>query len=85
MNMNRLVRGATAMLVAGLAAASAHALTAEQVYAKVSPSVWRVVTYDADNLPLGQGSGVVIGTEMVVTNCHVLAKAKRVAVKREKE
>ena len=85
MSMNRLLRNATAMLLAGWSAASAQALTAEQVYAKVSPSVWRVVTYDADNLPLGQGSGVVIGTEMMVTNCHVLAKAKRVAVKREKE
>ena len=40
-------------------------------------SVWRVVTYDADNLPLGQGSGVVVGSEAIVTNCHVLAKAKR--------
>jgi serine protease Do len=85
MNTTRLVRGALAPLLAGFAVASAHALTAEQVYAKVSPSVWRVVTYDADNLPLGQGSGVVVGTEAVVTNCHVLAKAKRVAVKREKE
>ena len=73
MNMNVVLRNATATLLAGWAAASAHALTAEQVYAKVSPSVWRVMTYDADNLPLGQGSGVVIGTEMVVTNCHVLA------------
>ncbi|HEU5295574.1 MAG TPA: S1C family serine protease [Burkholderiaceae bacterium] len=67
------------------AANGAHALTAEQVYAKVSPSVWRVVTYDADNLPLGQGSGVVVGPEALVTNCHVLARAKRVAIKREKE
>jgi serine protease Do len=67
------------------AAAPAYALTAEEVYAQVSGSVWRVVTYDADNLPLGQGSGVVVGSESVVTNCHVLAKAKRVAVKREKE
>ncbi|MFI4929364.1 MAG: S1C family serine protease [Burkholderiales bacterium] len=85
MNTTRLVQGALAPLLAGFAVASAHALTAEQVYAKVSPSVWRVVTYDADNLPLGQGSGVVVGTEAMVTNCHVLAKAKRVAVKREKE
>lgn len=81
------MKPAHALLMGGLAvaAAGAHALTAEQVYAKVSGSVWRVVTYDADNLPLGQGSGVVVGTEAVVTNCHVLAKAKRVAVKREKE
>ena len=64
---------------------SAWALTAEQVYARVAPSVWRVVTYDVDNLPLGQGSGVVVGPQSVVTNCHVLAKAKRVSVRREKE
>ena len=77
-------RGWPAALLAAFATTGAHALTAEQVYAKVSPSVWRVVTYDADNLPLGQGSAVVVGSEAVVTNCHVLAKAKRVAVKREK-
>jgi S1-C subfamily serine protease len=80
-----VMRLATAAILAALAATNVHALTAEQIYAKVSPSVWRVVTYDADNLPLGQGSGVVVGSEAVVTNCHVLAKAKRVAVKREKE
>lgn len=66
-------------------AAGAQALSAEQVYAKVSPSVWRVVTYDVDNLPLGQGSGVVVAPQALVTNCHVLAKAKRVSVRREKE
>jgi S1-C subfamily serine protease len=85
MNTTPLLRTWPAALLAAFAATGAHALTAEQVYAMVSPSVWRVVTYDADNLPFGQGSGVVVGAEMVVTNCHVLAKAKRVAVKREKE
>lgn len=73
---------ALALLV--LPCAPASALTAEQVYAKVSPSVWRIGTYDADNLPLGQGSGVVVGPEDVVTNCHVLARAKRVAVRQDK-
>jgi serine protease Do len=85
MNTIASPRNALAALLAVLFASSGHALTAEQVYAKVAPSVWRVMTYDADNLPLGQGSAVVVGTEAVVTNCHVLAKAKRVAVKREKE
>jgi len=85
MKRTRLIRALLATLLAAFAMSGAHALTAEQVYAKVSPSVWRVVTYDADNLPFGQGSGVVVGSEAVVTNCHVLAKAKRVAVKREKE
>lgn len=81
----RTAAAAIAAAAAGAAVQPAQALTAEQVYAKVSPSVWRVMTYDADNLPLGQGSGVVVQAETMVTNCHVLAKAKRVAVKREKE
>lgn len=63
---------------------TAQARDAAEVYAQVSPSVWRVQTYDADGLPLGQGSGVIVGADTMVTNCHVLAKAKRVAVRREK-
>lgn len=63
----------------------AQALTAEEVFALVSPGVWRVVTYDIDNLPLGQGTGVVVAARSLVTNCHVLAKARRVSVKRDKQ
>jgi len=70
--------------VAASTAAPAFALTPAEVYAQVSASVWRVVTYDQDGLPLGQGSGVVIGEGTVITNCHVLARAKRVSLKREK-
>jgi serine protease Do len=62
----------------------AAALPPAEVYAKVAPSVWRVQTYDIDGLPLGLGSGVVIAPDTLVTNCHVLARAKRVAVKRDK-
>lgn len=76
---------ATIALAAALGAAPACALTPAEVYAQVSGSVWRVVTYDHDGLPLGQGSGVVIGESTVVTNCHVLARAKRVSLKREKQ
>jgi serine protease Do len=65
--------------------APAWALSAEQVYAKVSGSVWRVRTYDTDNLPLAQGSAVVVAPGSAVTNCHVLAKATRVSLQREKE
>lgn len=72
-----------AAAVLALAAAAAHADPAE-VYAQVAPSVWKVVTYDVDGLPLGQGSAVVTGPGTLVTNCHVLAKAKRVAVRRDK-
>lgn len=70
--------------LAGTAAGGAQGLDAEQVFAKVSPSIWRVSTYDVDNLPLGQGSAVVVGPGVAVTNCHVLAKARRVALRRDK-
>ena len=65
-------------------AVAAAALSPSEVYALVAPSVWRVVTYDGDGLPLAQGSAVVVGPEALATNCHVLAKAKRVVVRHEK-
>lgn len=78
------MRAAVAALALCGAAAGARAMTAAEVYAKVSPSVWRVQTYDLDGLPLAIGSAVVIDDDTLVTNCHVLAKAKRVAVRHEK-
>jgi serine protease Do len=67
-----------------LAAGARAAMAPDEIYAKVSPSIWRVQTYDADGLPLAIGTGVVIAPDTLVTNCHVLAKAKRVTVKHEK-
>jgi serine protease Do len=74
---------ASAVAAAALAS-SAAAMPPNEIYAKVSPSVFRVQTYDTDGLPLGFGTGVVIAPDTLVTNCHVLGKSKRVAVKREK-
>ena len=82
--MRRSARFA-ALALAAACTTPAFALSAEQVYSKVSGAVWRVRTYDGDNLPLAQGSAVVIGAGIAVTNCHVLAKAKRVSLQREKE
>jgi serine protease Do len=65
-------------------ATNAAALSPAEVYAQVSPSVWRVQTYDVDGLPFAQGSAVVIAADTLVTTCHVLAKAKRVVVRHEK-
>jgi S1-C subfamily serine protease len=76
-----VVAGASLALAAGPLAA--QPLSPTELYAKAAPSVWRVQTYDADNLPLGLGSGVVVEAEALVTNCHVLAKARRVTVRRE--
>jgi S1-C subfamily serine protease len=80
--MNRCI---VCLVVAATTTAHAQSLTPAQVYAKVSPSVWRVSTYDLDGLPLSQGSGVVTAAEAVVTNCHVLKGARQVAVRREKQ
>ncbi|HEY9063795.1 MAG TPA: S1C family serine protease [Burkholderiaceae bacterium] len=68
-----------------LAAPDAHALTPAEVFAKVAPSVWRVRTYDKEGLPLSMGSAVVVGPERLVTNCHVLRKASRFVVARDKQ
>lgn len=62
---------------------AARALTPAELFAQVSPSIWRVQTFDRDGLPLGQGSGVVTGFGELVTNCHVLARARRVQVRRD--
>src|SRR5438105_8281251 len=66
-----------------LAAGHAAALSPADVFSKVAPSVWRVQTYDADGVPLAMGSGVVVAADTLITNCHVLAKAKRVSVQHE--
>ena len=77
------LRGLALLLLTALTALPSRALTPQEVYALVSPSVWKVLTYDTDGLPLGQGSAVVTGAEVLVTNCHVLKRAKRVVVRRE--
>jgi S1-C subfamily serine protease len=66
-----------------LASTGAWALTPAEVFAQVSGSVWRVQTYDAIGQTLSQGSAVVVGPELMVTNCHVLSKARRVQVRRD--
>ncbi len=75
--------GLAVCIASGLAMStpSAGAMSADEVYARVSPSVWRVNTYDADGLPLSMGSAVVVAPGRLVTNCHVLRRARRVAVR----
>ena len=65
------------------AAAAGTGLTPAELFARVSPSVWRVQTLDGDGLPLAQGSAVVVAAGQLVTNCHVLARARRVQVRRD--
>lgn len=74
----------TASLTAlSLSASAQPALTPEQLFEQVSPSVWVVHTLDGERRPLMQGSAVVVGPGQLVTNCHVLRRARSVSIGRE--
>lgn len=68
--------------ITSLFATQAAALDPSEVFAKVAPSVFAVRGLDASERPITYGSGVVIGHGRLVTNCHVLAKAKGIQVRR---
>jgi hypothetical protein len=68
-------------LVATLAPA-AHALTPEELFEKVSPSVFVIHSVDPQGKRNALGSGVVVGREQVITNCHVLRNAAGIVVSR---
>lgn len=72
--------GAALVVALGAGSACAQTLSAAQLYQRLEPSIWVVRTFDKDELPLSQGSAVVIGAQSLVTNCHVLRKARRVEV-----
>lgn len=55
----------------------------EQLFERLSPSIWVVKTFDDAGKLIATGSAVVIGAGTLITNCHVLVKARKVAVTRE--
>ena len=74
------------MLAAGivlvfLSPLGVHANTPEQIFAQVSPSVVIVDIFDAKGNSIGQGSGVVIRTGQVITNCHEALKGDSLQVR----
>lgn len=84
---NKHRRGLAACIVAcGLAApawAQRLALTPEELYDRVAPSVWLVGV----RLPGGQGalgSAVVIAPGVLITNCHVVEKAATITVSHDR-
>lgn len=76
-------RWCSLLLLGLLCASRAHALDPAELFEQLSPSVWVVVAADKHGITTSSGSGVVIGAERMVTNCHVLKKAASVLVKRE--
>ena len=69
---------AAAMAFSGAAGA---AKSAKEVFAGVSRGVVVVIATTADGVNTSQGSGVVVGRNEVVTNCHVVSGASRVTVR----
>ncbi|MCW5605053.1 MAG: serine protease [Burkholderiales bacterium] len=72
-----------AAMIGMVACADAYALTPEEVFERVSPSIWTVQTYDAKGRPIAQGSAVVVEPGRLVTNCHVLARSQTVRVAKD--
>jgi serine protease Do len=81
MRFKHLISAGLALL-GGLAAAQAP-LPPEELFERISPSVWVVRTLDGNGRPLLQGSAVVTGPGRLITNCHVLRQARSVSVGRE--
>jgi TonB family protein len=61
----------------------AEALDAEQVFEKASASVVTVESQDAAGITIAFGSGVVIATGEIITNCHVVRNAVLLQVRKE--
>ncbi|WP_347988427.1 trypsin-like peptidase domain-containing protein [Methylomonas sp. AM2-LC] len=53
---------------------------AEGLFKHVSPSVVTIVTFDEKGHQEGQGSGVVVNKDHIVTNCHVVREAHTLKV-----
>lgn len=55
-------------------------LSPSEIYKIAAQSVVVVIAFDRSREAISQGSGVVIGTNTVATNCHVLEAAKTAVV-----
>ena len=73
------------LMIAACAAAifpgTADGKSAKEVFTEVSGSVVVVVALDIRGQPTAQGSGVVVGRNDVITNCHIVSDADEVAVR----
>lgn len=70
---------ALALITASVPSTAAGA-TASAIYARSSPSIVTVLA-TAPNQSRKQGSGVIVETNRVLTNCHVISEAKDIQVR----
>ncbi len=65
--------------------AQVHALTPDQVFDKVKDSIVVVKSLDAQSKVKGQGSGVLLPSGKIATNCHIVEGGASYQVGRGKE
>ena len=63
------------------AAGNGQSMSGEALFAKLSPSVASVFAYDGSGNKVATGSGVAIGPEILITNCHVAKAGSKLKVK----
>lgn len=66
-------------------AAAFSATPPDQIFSKLSESVYVVEAYGSDGKVIAQGSGLVTATNQIATNCHVVEAAKRIGILRESQ
>jgi S1-C subfamily serine protease len=64
-------------LVLAVLPLAAHALTPSQVFEQVKDSVVVIKTLDAEGTATTQGSGVLLPSGKIATNCHVVKDGVR--------
>ena len=74
-----LLLGVTFLFVA----TSANGLSPQEVFEKTSQSIFIIHATDDQGKVTSQGSGVLVGKDTVVTNCHVVTGARRVSALRQ--
>ena len=81
MRATSILHAVVIILLILVAPASVLGASAKDVFSKVASSIVVVLALDNRGDTIAQGSGVVVGKYEVVTNCHVLEKAKDLMVR----
>ncbi len=82
-NFPSTIKLLSGIFLLSLLADQAWSITPDKFYAKTAGSIWRVSSQDALGVEFAQGSAVVIEPETLITNCHVIAKAKKISIRQE--
>lgn len=72
MNVPSVLKLIVAVFILATLPAQVHALTPDQVFDKVKDSIVVVKTLDSQGKVKGQGSGVLLPSGKIATNCHVV-------------